>query len=257
MTIVLTQSEDRLEGLVEALAAQGHEVVRAPLVRTATLQTPEARAATRALLGGDWLLFSSRAGVRAWHELGLDFSPNSPKLGAVGAATAREIEAFGGRAILVGEPQNAEGLAACFLKRAHAPARVGLVQGTRAQPTLGACLSEAGHEVRVAAVYATFPLPWQEGVASGTVRNEALVVLLASPSAVRALPERVAARARLVALGPSTSRAVRARGWQSIEASRPDAAAVMEVLAGLDAPFGIAEDAAKKHDDERRPEDDC
>ena len=73
-------------------------------------------------------------------------------------------------------------------------------------------------------VYRSEPLPWPEE------QGEVDAVLLASPSAAAALPERVARRARLVALGRSTAAALERRGWPCAVADRPDVAAAVEVL---------------------------
>jgi len=221
MKVALTHSEGRLEGLEAALTAHGYGVVRVPLIET----VPVPSEAARGLLECDWLLFSSRSTLEAWDTLGLPLRGVRPHLGAVGERTAAAIRHLGGAVILVGEPQNAQGLADAFLRAVRPPATVGLPCGDRALGTLGVQLCAAGFEVRKAVVYETRACPWK--VETVDVVD---VVVLASPSAVAALPEGVGARAKLVALGPSTAAAIAGRGWGYVQADAPEAGAVLSAI---------------------------
>ena len=229
MRVALTQSEGRLAGLEHTLQAHGFDVVRVPLIQTEPLLTPAVREAARALIGLPWLLFTSPTGVEAWEALGLPLkssSLNGSRLGAVGDKTARALLECGGEVSLVGEPQNAAGLAAVFLK-SGGEGPVGLPQGSRALPVLRDTLVQHGLETYPVVVYQTVGLEWPDDVKGVDV------VILSSPSTVEGLPDEVGARARLVTLGPSTADAVAARGWRAECAERPDAAAVVEVIERL------------------------
>ncbi len=217
MNILLTHSEGRLEGLAAALTARGFSVTHHPLIKT-ELSGGEVTAYARALLRSDWLLFTSRTAVRSWTSLGLPLTGEMPKLGVVGEATAQEITRSGGTAALVAEPASAQGLLMTFQAHVSPPARVGLPCGEQALPTLEAGLVHAGFEVIKLPLYRTLtqPLP----------NTSTDLIVLASPSAVAALPE-TPTHARLVALGPSTCQAVRARGWRATEAETPDVAGVV------------------------------
>jgi uroporphyrinogen-III synthase len=103
---------------------------------------------------------------------------------------------------------------------------VGLPRGHLGDPTLQRRLEAAGLDVVTLVLYETVSLPW-----SADAEIDAIV--LASPSAVRALPERVAAGATLVTLGPSTSGAVRALGLQPNEVAEPSTDAILERLTHL------------------------
>ena len=233
MRVALTQSEGRLAGLERALQERGFDVLRVPLIQTEPLLTPAVREAARALIGLPWLLFTSPAGVEAWGALGLpleSFSLNGSRLGAVGDKTARALLEGGSEVSLVGEPQNAAGLAAVFLERGG-EGPVGLPQGNRALPTLRDTLVRHGFETYPVVIYQTVGLEWADAV-KGDIKGVDVVVL-SSPSAVAGLPDEVGARARLVTLGPSTADAVTARGWRAECAERPDAAAVIEVIERL------------------------
>lgn len=235
MRIALTQGEGRLERLGEELAARGHEVVRAPLVRTTPCLDGATRTAAEALTDCPWALFTSRSAVEAWTRLGLPLSdgPRTPALGAVGPGTAAALERAGGHVLLTGDPPDGAGLARTFLSHPGARGPVALPGGDRARPTLRRALQEAGLEVRPCVVYRTELLPWRvsEGVDA---------VVLASPSAAHALPAEVAGAAALVALGGTTATTLRRAGHAPAVAARPDADAVLEAVRSLARSAGSA-----------------
>lgn len=224
MRIALTQAEGRLDALESRLVARGHEVVRNPLVEVRHRTDAETRAAATALLGLPWLLFTSRSAVAAWRELGLGWG--GPYLGAIGEGTAAALEGAGGRVRVIGEPATGTGLARAFLARRDARGPVGLPQGNRARPELRAALRAAGVPVRAVTLYDTVSRDWD-----GPAPVEAVV--LASPSAAQGLPDEVARDAALVALGPTTGRALRRRGLQVSVAARPDVEAVLDTIESL------------------------
>lgn len=215
--ITLTQAAGRLEELQELLVRKGYEVVRRPLLETVPRLDPDTRLAAEALQDLPWLLFTSRSSVDALLALGHDL--RGGRLGAVGPATAGALEAAGGEVTVVAVPSDAEGLAHAFLDHPQACGPVGLPRGNRALDTLDRLLNEAGVETRPVVVYDTVRREWDDAGAE----TEAGLIILASPSAVKALPEPVGRRARLVTLGPRTSLAARARGWSCEEAARPTA----------------------------------
>ncbi len=258
MRIVLTHSEGRFEGLAEALAKRGHEVTHRPLIVTRPRRSEDVAAEARALLALPWLLFTSRSAVEAFVGLGLGWrSPEgaAPLVGAVGIKTASALRRAGVEPALVAERSpRAEGLARVFLSDPRAAGPVGLPQGDRALPTLRRALEEAGLEVRPLVLYETVAQPLEGGGAAGAgtdaVRAEgsasaegsadAELVVLASPSAAQALPDAVAERAALVAIGPTTAGALAERGLGCRQAAAPSVAGV---LAEVDAVAAQAEAA--------------
>lgn len=252
MRVAITASLGRLETLEARLVAAGFEAVRAPLVATRSLPTAQAEA--HALLGLDWRLYVSRSAVVAWTQLGLALTDggrpcdggrrndgdrrndggrpcdgdhrDGARIGALGPGTAAELVRAGAAADAIGRPATAAGLARAVLTHPSAPRpgdTVGVVQGDRARPTLVAALRAAGVEARVATLYASCTTAWDLSAAVDAV-------VLASPSAVAALPARVGARAQLVAIGPTTAAAVADRGWDAIMAAAPTEAAVIKAL---------------------------
>lgn len=231
MRIVLTQSPDSLQTLEQNLQAQGYYVERCPLIRTQALQNSAVQQAAAALLAQPWILFTSPAGVRAWHELGLALCGIESQLGAVGEKTARVLRAYGAKVALVAEPANAEGFAAQFIAQVSpadiAEGAVGLPRGDRALLTLQERLEQAGFATLPVVLYETLEQPWPDSLTADNVD----VVLLASPSAAQALPEAIGNAAKLISLGPSTGAAIGARGWRFTQAQRPDAEAIAQAIA--------------------------
>lgn len=211
-TVLLTHSEGRLEGLAAALSARGFSVTHHPLIRTEFLPPEAVRPSAEALLACDWLLFTSRTAVRAWAALGLPLG-RGPNIGAVGTGTAAEVARSGGCVTLNAQPESAQGLLETFVARVAPPARVGLPCGEAALPTLATGLAEAGFAVTQTHLYRTTPRPLPDITAD--------LIVLASPSAVAALPDVLSAKTQLIALGPSTHEAVQKRGWRATQAEAP------------------------------------
>lgn len=239
MRIALTQGEGRLEGLVERLTDRGHQVARTPLVRSRPCLDDATRAGAAALQECPWLLFPSRSAVEAWTALGLPLSegPGAPALGAVGDGTADALARGGGRVAVRGDPPTGAGLARAFLALPGARGPVGLPCGNRARAALPDALRAAGLEVRTQVVYRTETARWG-GPASCDV------VVLASPSAVRALPAAVAASAHLLAIGPTTAAALREAGFAPIVAGRPDVDGLLEEIDAIARAGGAPGDAS-------------
>jgi len=223
MRVAVTASVGRLAGLEARLRAAGYEAVRAPLVRTAP--TADADAA-RKLLGLAWRLYPSRSAVAAWIGLGLGFDDGA-RIGAVGPGTAADLGLAGVQVDVIARPATAAALGRGVLRHADGPRAgdvVGVVQGDRARSTLADALRAAGVDVRTATVYATEGVGW-----SLTERVDAVV--LASPSAVAALPEAIGAEALLVAIGPTTAAAAVRRGWSVVQAAEPTVDGVLGAMA--------------------------
>ncbi|MDF1523011.1 MAG: uroporphyrinogen-III synthase [Trueperaceae bacterium] len=231
MRVAVTASTGRLEGLEAHLRTLGHDVVRAPLVAVTPRRDEATRAAADALRPLRWRLFPSRSAVEAWSGLRLGFD-DATLVGAVGPATADAVRALGARVAVAAEPATARGLAAAVLEHPRAPRRgeaVALVQGSGARPALARALTAAGVVPRIAVVYDRSGIGWR---VDGTV--DAIVV--ASPSAVAALPDDAASSTIVVAIGPTTAAAARRRGWTVRQAQSPTAAAIVDALTRPSAP---------------------
>ncbi|MDR9392385.1 MAG: uroporphyrinogen-III synthase, partial [Trueperaceae bacterium] len=196
--------------------------VRVPLVDTTPLDDP---AAARALRDLAWRLYPSRSAVEAWTRQGVGFQDRA-RVAAVGPGTAAALRAAGADVAFTPTRATGEALAKELLAAPHGPRRgdvVGLVRGDRGRADVKGILQRAGVVVRTATLYATHARAWPDDV-------RADAVVLASPSAVAALPDAVARAATLVAIGPTTAAALRDRGLAAREAAEPTEAGVVEAL---------------------------
>src|SRR5690606_2265946 len=90
-------------------------------------------------------------------------------------------------------------------------------------PTLPDLLRAAGVDAVPLLAYRTVPLPWEP-------RRVPTAVVLASPSALAALPPRVTSAALMVTIGATTSRAARRAAAAVVEAEAPTAEGVWQAL---------------------------
>lgn len=217
LRVALTHSEGRLEGLEALLESHGFEVLRVPLVQTRTLRG----VSLEPLEDCPWWLFTSAAAVRAVEELGGGFKGH--RLGAIGEGTAKALEQAGVKPELVSTEASGLGLARAFLKRGEG-GPVGVPQGNLALPTLAEELRRGGLEVRTLVVYTTLSKPWPPKLPLPDI------VVLGSPSAITALPSKVAEEARLVALGPITAKHLLERGLSCITAPAANPRGVLKAV---------------------------
>lgn len=228
MKVLLTHAEGRLGGLAAALVRQGFEVAHIPFIKTERLTSEAVRVAASSLLESDWLLFTSRTAVTAWAALRLPLSGVAPKIGVVGEKTREEVVLLGGEVALTARSANAKGLLESFLTRATPPLSVGLPCGEGALPTLADGLFQAGFSVNRVPLYRTVPQP--------LANLDADIVVVASPSAVAALPETLDPRPRFVALGPSTYQALLGRGLNATKSNTPDVSSVVQAVVRVTKP---------------------
>ena len=199
-------------GTAAALAAAGAEVVQAEFTRPERLPVTEFVAAFAQ--GWDWLVVTSARTVEALRAAGIDRrGPQaSPRVAAVGPATAAALREAGIIPDLVAHPGGGTALVAAF---ADGPGRV-LIPGAEdhsVEPTAG--LVAKGWEVRNVAVYRTLALPlpddvtrrWQAGtidafvVTAGSVARAAVEAAGLPGPAVVALGASAAAAASGIGLG--------------------------------------------------------
>ena len=225
MRVVLTYSLGRLLGLAEALYEEGYEVEHTPLIETRPLQDLQVKAQAKALLECPWMVFSSQATLEAWQSLDLPLPGKEQKLAAVGKKTAEKLTELGLRVNLIAEPQNALGLVNCFTAHPEACGPIALPQGNRALATVQQKLEHMGYETLPLSIYETVTLEWLAGVAD--------VIVVASPSAVEVVPDRIAAGAQFISLGETTQTAVRTKGWRGQVADSPAIDDVLDAIERL------------------------
>jgi|SRR5579862_5923203 len=207
MRVVVTRAAAQADSLVERLEALGHEVVRCPLIDVEPLGNEPVDAR-----GYDWVVVTSPNGAR---ELARRLVGRPPAIAAIGEGTAAALREHGLEPELVPQVSTQEGLLAEL-----PPGRVLLAAAEGARRLL---VDERGADV--VALYRTVELrpPAPEGD----------VVLLASPSAARALAA-TGARIPAVAIGPQTAAAARAAGLDvAAEAQTHDVDGLLAAMAAL------------------------
>ncbi|MGQ0764842.1 MAG: uroporphyrinogen-III C-methyltransferase [Gemmatimonadota bacterium] len=219
--IVVTRPRPASNALLRDLRGLGAEVQHLPLIKVALLG-PSASGALRRLGDFDWIVFTSRHGVRGFwaqlRQLGADArSLRTSKVAAVGPATARALDQWGIRADLIAAPARAESLLEALLSRDEPPRHVLHPCGNLAGDTLTKGLVRAGVATERLEVYRTLLLVPDENPASVLARGTD-AILLASPSAAMALG-RSGADVRnipMICIGPTTGDAARAEGWHDV-----------------------------------------
>jgi uroporphyrinogen III methyltransferase/synthase len=156
--ILVTRPADQADDLAKPLAELGAEVLTQPVVEIRPLP-PEIAIpfSENELRQFDWLVFSSRNGVRCFFDAlagrGLDVrAVGQARLAAIGPGTADELARYHLRADLVPALYQAEGLAEA-LQREAAGRRFLLLRASRGRDVLAEMLTAAGGQVRQQVVY--------------------------------------------------------------------------------------------------------
>lgn len=222
--MAVTRPEEATAGLTAGLRARGAEVVVHPLIRVAP---PEDGVAVQRVAADvasyDWVVFTSVNAVRfflaALERAGAAMERGSPRVGAVGSATAAALASAGIVVDVV--PAEYAGRALPEAMAAQAPlagARVLLPRSAIGREELPDLLRAAGVRVDDVAVYRTLPDPDGARRLADALADNALDVLtFTSPSAVRCLAgacPHLPRRVRVAAIGPSTAEAARAVGFE-------------------------------------------
>lgn len=171
--VLITRARHQVSELAERLRAGGIEPILIPTIETVT---PTSFASLDAALSGidtfHWLLFTSANAVEAFNRrldalMGTDslsirsFQEGATglKVGAIGPATARAVEAIGLRVDLTPTQAIAESLAAALLPYARqpdcTPTRFLLVRAEQARDHLPDTLCAAGAEMTIVPAYRT------------------------------------------------------------------------------------------------------
>lgn len=244
--IVVTRPLNASHHLANGLRALGADIIVAPLIGLSLLDDVDATVMKRTDTY-DWIVFSSRHGVRGFRRLveraGFDARKLSgAKIAAVGPVTARELGAWGIRADLVAEPARADALVAQLLAHAHAPRRVLFPCGTLALDAIPEGLGAHGIDVEQLVVYETRKLALDSRVCKEIARGVDAVVF-ASPSAVTAFGEcgAVLGEAHVVCIGPTTAAATSIFGWPNVHVAdvHSDAGLIASTMSVLQCGAGL------------------
>ena len=205
--VLVTRAREDAGRLVAALETAGLDVRVCPLVQTEPLEGPPIDAA-----GHDWLVFTSRAGVR--HGLGRVVGA-LPPIAAIGPGTAEAVHAAGARVALIPAEHTQAGLVSELAGAARSVLFLGAEQA-------GELLREKLDALHVA-VYRTVEL-------RPTSVPDAEIAVLASGSAASALAQR-RTDIPVVTIGPTTSREARRLGLHVLaEATSSDLEGLLEAV---------------------------
>jgi uroporphyrinogen III methyltransferase/synthase len=220
--VLVTRTRQQASSLAEALAAEGAEPVLLPAIAIERRADPDAvRASIEALGAGayGWVVFTSANAVEAYLDLARAAGKDArlfagAQLAAVGAATARSLEARGLSADLVPSVSSGAGVAEALAERGFDGARVLVPRAERANPELIERLRAAGAEVDELTLYLAAPPAEPPAEVLAQVRAGAIeAVTFTSSSTVRNLAallggELAPLRDAVVAcIGPQTAEA--------------------------------------------------
>lgn len=220
--VVVTRPRHQARDLIEAFEALGAEVVPFPTIRIVGPEDPgPLRRAIQRLDGYDWLVLTSRNGVRHfWRELeaaGLGAEDVHARVACVGRATAAEVEALGAHVDLVPDDQVGEGLLEALLGTGPMDGlRFLMPRAAVARDVLPDGLRQRGALVDDVECYRT--IPDTEGAAAMRAEIDAGridALTFTSPSSVQNYVDVVGADtggAAVVVIGPVTGDAARALG---------------------------------------------
>lgn len=230
--VLVTRAREQAGGLAQRLTDLGAHVVEAPAIRIE--DPPDWKPLDEALeqlAEYDWIVFTSqntvprllaRMKVRRVSPADLAASRHA----AIGDATAEALRAHGLRADLVGDEYRAESMADALEKEDVEGQRILIPRALLAREVLPERLLAAGAEVDVAPVYQTVSDPEGAAIARQALERGVDVVTFTSASTVRGFFEAVGGmkkrleRICFASIGPITSDAIRAEGWEpGVEAS--------------------------------------
>jgi uroporphyrinogen-III synthase len=227
--VVVTRAEGTDGPLSRELRGMGLRVLLWPAVRTTAAEPGALAAALAAVRSFGWIVFASRPAVAAVLEQ-LPKPPAGVHIAAVGRATAEVLRQRGWPVDLVPDEASAAALVAAFAARwspADSGVRILYPASSRALPTLAAGLTQLGARVTQVEAYRTESASLDLGECRAWIERRAVgAVTFASPSAVTELAhalgtedfERLLAGAAAVAIGPTTARALSARGQHAVVA---------------------------------------
>lgn len=223
--VVVTRDEPDDGPLASGLRNLGLRVLTWPVLRIsppASVEPLERALATASDF--DWITFASQHAVAAVTAR-LRSAPPRARIAAVGKRTAETLQDKGWHVDIVPEEATAEGLVKALAPEIAPGAKVLFPASSRALPTLAAGLRKLGADVLEVEAYQAEAAPLDVDDCRALIDEEAIgAVTFTSPSAVEELDHalgdmhfnRLLSRSAIVALGPTTGRALIERGHQPV-----------------------------------------
>jgi uroporphyrinogen-III synthase len=224
--VVVTRAESEDGPLSTQLRELGLPVLLWPAVSVAVAETGALEEALESIADFDWIVFASRHAVAAVIER-VETPPANVRVAAVGQATGQVLRQRGWPVDLLPEDANAAALVSEFATRPMQGTKVLFPASSRALPTIAAGLTQLGATVTQVEAYRTEPASLDvEACRSWIDRDGISAVTFASPSAVIELEhslgkehfDRLLKSAQVIAIGPTTARALEEHGCSPIMA---------------------------------------
>lgn len=239
--VLVTRPRERAEELCFLLEDEGADVEVLPLLELLPPDNAKPLAAAAEHLHQyAWVVFASPSAVEALVEAcraaGTLPRLMETKIGVVGPGTSRTVRSYGLAVTLESELKTGEGLLDALIALVAPGVEILLPAAQEGRTELADGLLEHGAQVTRVAAYKSTPRVPDAGLLAALKAEPPGVVLLASPRTADALLEvlgedaaAVLQRTRLIAVGPTTARALTERGWapQAV-ADEPTAAALVE-----------------------------
>jgi uroporphyrinogen III methyltransferase / synthase len=237
--VVVTRARAQASGVAATLRALGAEVVELPAIRIVPrLDSAEVRDAVQSIHAYALVCLTSPNGARllfeALAEAGRDARAlANATVAAIGPGTAAALAERGITADVVPERSIAEALVEALRDFNLAERPVLVARAAEARDVLPEALRERGAKVDVVALYET--VAEDPDPAAIEAARDADYVTFTSSSTVRnlvaAVGDRFPGRARVVSIGPVTSKAARGAGLDvDVEADRHDPEGLVEAL---------------------------
>lgn len=229
--VLVTRPRERAEELCFLLEDEGAEVLAVPMLELQPPANPRPlAAAAEAIQRYRWVVFASPSGVEALmdalREAGTLDRISHIRVATVGPRTTRAAEAYG----LTVEAEPVEGtgraLAEALRDKVQPEDEVLLPAAEEGRRELEEALRDMGARVTRVTAYRSSPAPVPPEALAALEATPPDVVLFASPRTVEAFLEaagnELLARARVVAIGPTTSGALARLGVEvAAVAERP------------------------------------
>jgi uroporphyrinogen-III synthase len=225
--VVVTRDEPVNGPLSTNLRELGLQVLAWPVIKISPPAdaAPLAQALARAA-EFDWITFASQHAVAAVAAAAVvPHSSRAPRIAAVGKRTAEALQEHGWPVDLVPDDATAEGLINALTPFITQDCKVLFPASSRALPTLAVGLRKLGADVLEVEAYRTEAATLDIDDCRHLIDHEAIgAVTFTSPSAVTELDQalgethfdRLLSHSAIIALGPTTGRALVERGHQPV-----------------------------------------